>query len=199
MATPISSPNTPINSVSLQPARRIGRIAAICLGALVLASCGWWSGETKKETARRGCPNAGILADAQMMTEYRPGGGRDITDVAYRWELLDAVAQCTYDDNEVDVDYALSMSVSAGPAATKRSVSVPIFVAVTRMGETVLQKTTFEADVTFEQGKRTAVYTRTFKGLTFEVGEDDGRIYDLVLGFQLTPEQVEDNRARARQ
>ena len=132
------------------------------------------------------------------MTEYRAGGGRDITDVAYRWELLDAVADCSYSGTTIDVDYALSMGVSVGPAADRRVVTAPVFVAVTRNGESVLQKTTFEAEVEFEVGQRTTVYTRTFEGLEFDVGDDNGVIYDIVLGFQLTPEQVQENRSRLR-
>jgi len=174
---------------------RAGLVTAL---ALIVAGCGWWTGENQKIERARGCPNAGILADAQQKTEYRPGPGRDITDVAYRWELLDAVADCSYSDTMIDVDYALSMSVTAGPAATRRLVTAPIFVAVTRNGESILQKTTFEAEVEFEPGKRVAVYTRTFKGLEFEVGEDDGALYDIVLGFQLRPEQVQANRSRPR-
>ncbi len=174
---------------------RLGLVAAL---ALIVAGCGWWSGENRKVEQARGCPNAGILADAQQMVEYRPGPGRDITDVAYRWELLDAVADCSYSDTMIDVDYALSMSVTAGPAATRSAVTAPIFVAVTRNGESILQKTSFEAEVEFEPGRRVAVYTRTFRGLEFEVGEDDGVLYDIVLGFQLSPEQVQENRNRPR-
>ncbi|MEQ8747198.1 hypothetical protein [Pyruvatibacter sp.] len=166
--------------------------------ALLIAGCGWWSGADREVAVKRGCPNAGILADAQLKTEYRDAQGRDITDVAYRWELLDAVAECSYDDTEIDVDYALSMGVTAGPAASRSVVTAPIFVAVTRNGETILQRSTFEAEVEFEQGQRQAVYTRTFRGLTWEVGEEDGRLYEVVIGFELTPEQVEENRRRAR-
>ncbi|MGD1935417.1 MAG: hypothetical protein ACFB0Z_13100 [Candidatus Phaeomarinobacter sp.] len=166
--------------------------------ALVTAGCGWWSGETREQTIARGCPNAGVLSDAAEMTEYRAGGGRDITDVAYRWELLDAVADCSYSGTTIDVDYALSMGVSVGPAADRRVVTATVFVAVTRNGEAVLQKTTFEAEVEFEVGQRTTVYTRTFEGLEFDVGDDNGVIYDIVLGFQLTPEQVQENRSRLR-
>ncbi|MEP0069799.1 hypothetical protein [Pyruvatibacter sp.] len=184
-----------IRSPFLRDSARAGLVAAL---ALVVAGCGWWSGEARKEERLRGCPNAGILTDAERMTEYREGSGRDITDVAYTWELLDAVADCSYSGSTIDVDYALSMSVSVGPAATRSVVSAPIFVAVTRAGESVLQKTTFDAEVEFEPGQRTAVYTRTFKGLEFEVGEDNGALYDIVLGFQLTPAQVNENRARAR-
>ena len=184
-----------VRSPFIRSGTRAGFVAAL---ALIVAGCGWWSGETAKQERLRGCPNAGILTDAERLTEYRDGSGRDITDVAYTWELLDAVAECSYDDTMISVDYALSMSVSAGPAASRRSVSAPIFVAVTRAGETVLQKTTFVAEVEFEPGQRVAVYTRTFEGLEFEVGEDNGGLYDVVLGFQLTPAQVAENRARAR-
>ncbi|MEO0961352.1 MAG: hypothetical protein AAFY01_02905 [Pseudomonadota bacterium] len=184
-----------VRSPFIRSGARAGFVTAL---ALIVASCGWWSGETAKQERLRGCPNAGILTDAERLTEYRDGSGRDITDVAYTWELLDAVAACSYDDTMISVDYALSMSVSAGPAASRRSVSAPIFVAVTRAGQTVLQKTTFVAEVEFQPGQRVAVYTRTFEGLEFEVGEDNGGLYDVVLGFQLTPAQVAENRARAR-
>jgi len=185
-----TSPHSLIRQVS-----RTGFVGAL---ALTVAGCGWWSGETAETVRQRGCPDAGILVDADRLVEYRAGTGRDITDVAYRWELLDAVSDCSYDDNMINVDYALSLAVSAGPAADRALVVAPIFVAVTRAGESILQKTTFEAEVEFERGRREAVYTRTFEGLEFDVGEDNGSIYEIVIGFQLTPQQVQENRSRTR-
>ena len=190
--------NMGLSTSHLSRMRRGVQAGFVAAAALLVAGCSWWSGEAREQVVARGCPNAGVLSDAARMTEYRAGGGRDITDVAYRWELLDAVADCTYSGSTIDVDYALSMGVSIGPAADRRVVTAPVFVAVTRNGESVLQKTTFEAEVEFEPGQRTAVYTRTFEGLEFEVGEDNGVIYDIVLGFQLTPEQVQENRSRQR-
>ena len=166
--------------------------------ALVLAGCGWWSGESREQVVKRGCPGAGILADARMKVDYRGSGGRDITDVAYRWELLDVATICDYDETVVSVDYALSMSVNLGPAARESAVSTPVFVALTKDGESVMDKTYFDAEVEFAPGQRSVVYTRTFENMEIEVGEENGAAYEIIIGFQLTPQEVEENRRRAR-
>jgi len=166
--------------------------------ALVVSGCGWWSGEDRKVIAKRGCPNVGILSDARMKTDYREGSGRDITDIAYRWEFLDAATVCSYDDSVVSVDYALSMSVNVGPAATRATAAAPFFVALTKGGETIQDKTIFQAEIEFAPGERSTIYTRTFEDMEFDVGEDDGGIYEIIIGFQLTPEQVAENRRRSR-
>jgi len=179
-------------------ARVVAAIGVAALAGTLTGGCAWWTGAGEQEVIQRGCPNAGILPDAQVLTEYRPGGGRDIIDETYRWELLDVASRCSYDGPEIEVDYALSLVVNAGPAATETRVNAPFFVAITRNGDTIIDKKLHQAVVTFEPGQRSVVYTRTFTDLTWEIGEDDGLFYDVVLGFQLTPAQVAENRRRAR-
>lgn len=180
----------------LIPSGRKALPALALAAAGLLSGCGWWTGETRETVAERGCPSAGVLVDARNLTEYR-GPGRDITDVAYRWEFIDAAARCTYDDNVVEVEYGFSLDVALGPAATEAVRTAPVFVAVTKADETVLEKRVLDVTAEFQDGERRVTYARFFDDIAFDVGEEDGRLYTIVVGFQLTPAQLAENRRRA--
>ena len=170
--------------------------SALALMTVLLAGCGWWSGETREAVKKRGCPSAGVLTDAGQFTEYA-GPGRDITDIAYRWELIDAAARCTYDGNTVDVDYGFSLDASLGPAATEAVRSVPVFIAVTTAEEEIVEKRVIEVSAEFRDGERRITLTRIFEDISIDIGERDGGFYSIIVGFQLTPAQLEENRRRA--
>jgi len=176
--------------------RRTAVTGSLLAAAVALSGCGWWTGETREIVVQRGCPGAGILPDAAMLIEYQ-GPGRDILDVTYRWELIDAAARCIYDDNIVQVEYGFSLEVLLGPAARQSVRTAPVFIALTRGGETVIEKRIVEMEAVFAEGEGGATYTRVFDDMEFDVGEEDGRIYTIVVGFQLTPEQLAENRRRA--
>ncbi len=174
--------------------KALGPVAMAC--ALFLTGCSWWSGESAEIERKRGCPQAGILTDARLLTQYREGGGRDITDVAYRWEMLDAAADCSYDDNVMSVTYAFNLAVELGPAARSATTEAPLFIALTKGGQDVINKTVFTQEAEFERGQRAVTYTHQYDDIELDIGEDDGRQYQVVVGFQLTPAQLQENRRR---
>lgn len=175
---------------------RARAVVALVAAGLLAAGCAWWSGEARETVKKRGCPTAGILTDAAQLTEYA-GPGRDITDVAYRWELIDAAARCTYDGNVVNVEYGFSVEAALGPAATQARRTVPVFIALTTADERIVEKRVIDVTAEFRNGERRVTYAKTFDDIAFDVGEGDGRFYTIIIGFQLTPEQLEENRRRA--
>jgi len=152
------------------------------------------------------CPDYRILADAANYTTFRPGTGRDLTDVDVEGNFDNMRLSCkTNLDKEtkigtMDVEVILDFIAQRGPANTTRKATFPYFVSVANMDKKILYREEFDVSVSFE-GNRTGLGFRNAP-ITLELdlkpnitGED----YVIYTGFVLTPEQLKHNRARRRQ
>ncbi len=147
------------------------------------------------------CPNYFILEDAASITMYRPGDGRDLTDVTARAEMGSVELAClSRIDNEtnsgtLEVDVAPIMAVEMGPANESLAATLPYFVVVTNPDKDILYREELSLDVSF-QGNRTRLVARGAPTtleipITPEIRE---RYYLIYSGFVLTRDQVEYNR-----
>ena len=163
--------------------------AVLMLAGLGLAAC------SSKKPNLPACPRVGILGDAQKGTQYRPGPGRDLTDVTFQTELLDYNGDCKFDDKPptVTVHFVLQVAATRGPAATADEAQVPYFVAIVDKDRHVLARQAFVAHVPFKEGRRRVV-----------VGEDleqaiplDGRStsdIEVLVGLEISHQQLQQNR-----
>ena len=93
--------------------------------ALTLAACGRGTPEVTYA-----CPQPFTVQDAERLTHFKDGPGRDPRDIAYEASIVGASAKCSLSRNQVDVTLFLRVSVSAGPSAGAGRTSVPYFVRV---------------------------------------------------------------------
>ncbi|MAN64253.1 MAG: hypothetical protein CMI60_20155 [Parvibaculum sp.] len=142
------------------------------------------------------CPEVGILGGAENLTSFS-GAGNDITDIALTAELERVVSRCEYDigDGIIYVDIAIRGVAEVGPAATSREVTVPMFIALTEINSRVLRKDTFLLPLTFEGNQRTTSFIHTIEETKVPyVARIDGSAYEILVGFQLTPEELAYNK-----
>ncbi|MBN9560985.1 MAG: hypothetical protein J0H14_09705 [Alphaproteobacteria bacterium] len=196
-AMPAVSPLIPpLTSVSRTPfLPRARRIAPTAVLLATLAGC---SGPVTS-TFPPECPHAGVLADAADLTRYRSAGaaGHDLTDMVLDGQITGVSGDCTRASRrELDVSVAVSMRLTRGPAARGPVGSVPFFVAVTQNGQ-VLDKQVYHITPDFAANSDTVRLTSDPVSLTLPISvEKTGSAYDLVVGFQLTPDEVALNRRR---
>ncbi len=172
-------------------ARTLG--AALLLVASLLAGC---RGGTPTATFPPACPGAGILADAADLTRYR-SGGQDLTDMVLDGRITGVSGNCTRSDKDhLAVTLMVSMQLTRGPAARGATPPVPFFVAVSEGGR-VLDKQVYRIVPGFAANADTIRLTSDPVTLELPVGPDKrGSAYDVVAGFQLTPEELALNRRR---
>ncbi len=142
------------------------------------------------------CPGVGILGGTENLTSFS-GAGNDITDIALTAELERVVSRCEYDidDGIIYVDLAIRGVAEVGPAATSREVMVPMFIALTEINSRVLRKDTFLLPLTFEGNQRTTSFIHTIEETKVPyVARIDGSAYEILVGFQLTPEELAYNK-----
>jgi hypothetical protein len=179
---------------SKAPARVAFVPVASALAALALAGCGLSDDPNRFPPA---CPASAILSDAADIT-HTDGRGRDITDTVMDGRITGLKGTCRDSDDRkaLDASIRVGMDVSRGPAATGRTAPVPYFVAVSRDGR-ILDKRVMTLDVVFPpnvdrvhiEGEPVSFAFPTPRGVT-------GAAYRIVVGFQLTPDQLAANRAR---
>jgi len=145
------------------------------------------------------CPRATILGDGASVTKFRDGSGRDLTDVVARAEIVDASVECDYNRNGVDVAMQIAIAATRGPADRARMADFDYFVAVADAQRNILAKEVFRVRVAFpETQNRVGTIERIEPHIPLK-NRAEGVSYQIVVGFQLTPEELEWNRTqRAR-
>lgn len=177
------------------------RIFIPLLAALLLAGCNTRLGQSLESTPNSGpCPAGGSIYDAARLVTFAPGGNEDFTNVAFTGEIIDVRLYCRYTGStplqaEVEIDFAFGK----GPAATGGSHDYPYFVAVTRRNGKVLAKESFTVRGDFQRGPVTGA-TETITKIEIPRMDESisGVNFEILVGFDLTDEQLAYNRAGKR-
>ena len=149
------------------------------------------------------CPRPGLPAETGDVSAYREGTtGGHLTDLLYSGRMMGIQGQCKLDpDNKYSLRSTVQFSVelTRGPALQGRSVAVPVYLAVTE-GTQILNKRIIVLRAVFPPNvDRTNITTGELE-LTLPISPTrSGAAYSILAGFQLTPEQLQATRARARQ
>ncbi|HET9354086.1 MAG TPA: hypothetical protein VFO32_08830 [Sphingomicrobium sp.] len=156
--------------------------------ALTLAACGSSTSEVVYS-----CPQPFTVQDAERLTHFKDGPGRDPRDIAYEASIVGASTKCSLSRNQLDVTLYLRVSASAGPSASAGRTSVPYFVRVLDSGNNVVQSQDFNADFRLTSGNPRG---SSQEELTFAVPAQGG--YRIAVGLRPTMEELNYNR-RGRQ
>ncbi len=170
------------------------RRATVTALFLVLAGCGLFADDILLP-----CPRGVVIADAATLVEFRPGPGRDLTDVRLEAAISGVRSDCVYDeDGFVDVDLDVAIDLTRGPALEGKAARAEYFVVITDPEEKVVAKRVFVLDVEFPGA---ALRARTIQELTQRIHylpEPSAAAYRIFVGFQLTRDQLDYLRARKR-
>lgn len=171
----------------------VGVLAVLLFGVLA-ASCGL----TEPKKPPPPCPPVLVLKDAATITKFRPGPGRDITDVTFTGRISDFRAECTFakDLSEVDIRMNIAFVLNRGPANRDRKLSFDYFVAIPYFHPAPQGKQVFTRAGEFE-GNRGRIGFLEEVNMTIPLAPDTKREdYRIFIGFQLSGEEVEFNRSR---
>jgi hypothetical protein len=132
------------------------------------------------------CPAAAVLPGASELALYRPGGGRDLTDVQVEGSVLGASGSCVDGAKRgtEEATLTLRMRFQRGPAAPTRRANIPYFIAVSR-GEDILDKRVRTVRVDFPPNVDAVTVSTDPVLLTLPVGPDRSAAgYQVWVGFQ---------------
>ena len=142
------------------------------------------------------CPQAGILRDAADLTRYA-GPGRDLTDLALAGRITGLNGKCSRGERNVtNVTVSVGLELSRGPAARDRVAELSYFVAVAE-GERILDKRVFPLRAEFPANTDKVSLGGDDVELVLPTPpEKSAAAYRVLVGFQLTPQELEQNRQR---
>ena len=166
-------------------ARASAWMALIAIAAAVSA-CG--------KTQLPSCPPVAIVAETAKLVKFRPGPGRDLTDVEYEAEITNFQGKCDYDKKGVNIDITVAFTVSRGPAITGQQAQFDYFVAIPKYRPAERGKRIFPVAVKFDTAAQRGVQTDEVH-LQLPIKPDNSDDYEIYLGLQLSHDQVEFNRA----
>jgi hypothetical protein len=142
------------------------------------------------------CPRATIIGDGSSVTKFREGPGRDLTDVVAEGQIVDVAVECGYDRSGVDVALQVAITATRGPADRSRNAEFAYFVAITDAQRNILAKEVFQVRFEFPPNQQRVGQVDEIEPRIPLKDRAEGVSYQIVVGFQLTPEEIEWNRTQ---
>ncbi|HYE44750.1 MAG TPA: Tat pathway signal sequence domain protein [Caulobacter sp.] len=140
------------------------------------------------------CPYVKVLYDAGRYVEFE-GGRESAGTVVYSGEIQGLSSGCEYKDAEpIRVSMELLFGLGKGPKATSDRKTYRYWVAVTQRNQGVIAKEYFDLPVKFD-GDR-ALVTEKIEGIVIPRAslETSGANFEVLVGFDVTPQMAEFNR-----
>ena len=168
-----------------------GRLVLPAALVLALAACG--------NKSQPPCPDVNVLDDASKFTQFKPGEGRDITDIVLQGEIVGFKGTCAYDkdDKKLTVVMQVQMEFTHGPAATTRDAQVQYFVAVPSYYPKPQAKQVEDLKFTFANAADHVRITDNEVDVVLPVKDlsKDVDKMSIYIGFQLDQAQLDYNRS----
>jgi predicted small secreted protein len=148
------------------------------------------------------CPPVSVRPDLARMTDFYNPAKTDSASIASEASIREVKNICRTENGLLVMQIDLVFDARTGPKARvqptdKPSFAYPYFIAVTDQTGTVLAKEVFAASIAFGADQEQAAQGETvFQTMPFP-DSGRGQSYNVVVGFQLTPEQLAyNNRAQ---
>lgn len=144
------------------------------------------------------CPFVKILYDAARYVELdanRPAAA----NVGYTGEIEGVTAGCSYQSDEpITVQMNILFNLGRGPQADETRRTYRYWIAVTERNEAVLAKEYFDLPVNFENGAVASMEQEQTVLIPRASATTSGSNFEVLVGFDVTPEMAEFNRSGSR-
>jgi hypothetical protein len=152
----------------------------------------------RRASAAGPCPYVKVLYDAARYVELT-GDRVTISNVGYTGEIEGLVSECSYQsDQPITVQTRVQFNLGRGPQAQGDARTYRYWIAVTERNRAVLAKEYFDLPVDFD-GATTATVTQD-QTIVIPRAEatTSGDHFEVLVGFDVTPEMAEFNRQGSR-
>ncbi|MED5548292.1 MAG: hypothetical protein VX529_02955 [Pseudomonadota bacterium] len=176
-------------------------IAALAVTAGLLTGCQSVSEVLASPEPNAGpCPSALSLYEAQRLVELE-GGVVAYDNVGFTGEILAVRSLCSYyGERPILANLEIDMGFGRGPAARGDARTYEYFVAITRRDLDVIHKEVFPIRVEFDAGEDRVYLTEEIDAISIPRADEgtSGVNFEIIVGFELTPEQIAFNRSGQR-
>lgn len=154
--------------------------------------------------ADEGCPDATVVNDLSALHRFvdmsSPSEKSSISNVT----ITDIANGCRYKDDNIVVEMNIRFQGEAGERARirdtdKPSFSYPYFVAVTSPHGTILSKEVYALTMSYDEDENEIVHTEQIRQIIPLDGDIYGPDHSILVGFQLTEQELAYNRKMIRE
>lgn len=144
------------------------------------------------------CPFVKILYDAARYVEL-DGGRAAAANVGYTGEIEGVTAGCAYQsDQPITVQMNILFNLGRGPRADGDQQTYRYWIAVTERNAAVLAKEYFDLPVNFGRSATVSATEEQSVIIPRASAETSGGNFEVLIGFDVTPEMAEFNRTGSR-
>jgi hypothetical protein len=146
------------------------------------------------------CPFVKVLYDAGRYVEFKEGKEAS-ADVGYTGEIQGVSAGCAYKDAQpIQVAIEILFEMGKGPKAEGASKTYRYWVAVTQRNIAVIDKQYFDLPVKFPEGHDRVYVTEDIAQVMIPraAATTSGSNFEILVGFDVTPQMAEFNRQGKR-
>lgn len=138
------------------------------------------------------CPQVAIVRTLDVLRDY--GGEKpDPSELVFSATMLGVDGECEYTDTGVDMTYTLSLAAERGPRLGGKTMGAPYFVALVAPDGKIISKDRMTATFSFDGNRVADVAEPLHVFLPLPKDKrDTGPNYQVLMGFQLTDEQLKD-------
>ena len=143
------------------------------------------------------CPLMGVLYDSSRTVQFADPNNIRYANITYTGEMNGVRGLCRYVDSDpITMAIEIDMAFGRGPAATSDRQTYRYWVAVTRRGRAPIEKAYFDVDVEWRRGEAVVTRREQIESIVIPRAnpEISGENFEILVGFELTPEQVQFNR-----
>jgi hypothetical protein len=173
------------------PMRRWGRVLVV-LGAVAASGCSVFGGGAQKFA----CPVSFVAPDADKVAVFKPGEGRQLEDVSYGVQVAGVESKCNRVEKGLVVDTKVNFRLVSNDSSVRKG-SVTYFVSVVDGQQNILIKRTYVLPFEFDTHERNMAKSDDLIEKLPLLNVATGASYAIVVGLQLTPEQLNFNRSSA--
>ena len=148
----------------------------------------------------KNCPAASAIVDTAIATVFKTGTSPDPANILYTVEVTGVTGHCDVDKQALNSISSVEISFRAirAPSGAAADYKVPYFIAVSQE-DRLLAKKIYVADFSFAPGQTTTTFTQSAESIDVSAAKDKKTYdYNVLVGLQLTKEQLDFNRASGR-
>ena len=144
---------------------------------------------SSQSTTPDACPRVVVLNELSELVRFRPGQGRDLTDVEIQARFSGLSFGCRYDRDSAQVQVDLEIEAQRGPAMPANKAGFQYFAAVTNPAGQIVAKEIFDAEVEFKGNSSRVILADELIQRIPMLDRSTGPNWSVLLGLQLTDEQ----------
>ncbi|WP_259782250.1 hypothetical protein [Aestuariispira ectoiniformans] len=158
---------------------------------VVLSAC---EGVNWSKPAPATCPEVRVLEDLGKVTRYKPGPGRDITDVLLEAEFSRVAGDCNVSDDSIEVGLYVGMNASQGPAEQSDAAEVNMIMAIADADRHIISRRSMPIKFSFAGNNSKIYYQERFLAEIPRKKDDNPEDYSIYLGYELSRDELNFNR-----